>query len=54
MFIQQIYTGCLSEAAYFVESNGEAVIIDPMRDTNKYFQLAHEHKATIKSIGIYV
>ncbi len=50
MFIQQIYTGCLSEAAYFVESNGEAVIIDPMRDIDMYLQLAKEHKATIKYI----
>lgn len=50
MFIQQIYTGCLSEAAYFVESDGEAVIIDPMRDTDKYLQMAEEHNATIKYI----
>ena len=50
MFIQQIYTGCLSEAAYFLESNGEAVIIDPMRDTDKYLQLAREHNATITHI----
>jgi hypothetical protein len=30
MYLKQIYTGCLSEAAYFVESNGEAIIIDPL------------------------
>jgi len=50
MFIQQIYTGCLSEAAYFVESDGEAVVIDPMRDTESYLQIAKEHNASIKYI----
>ena len=32
MFIKQLYTGCLSEAAYYIESGGEAAIIDPLRD----------------------
>ena len=32
MFIQQLYTGCISEAAYYIESDGEAAIIDPLRD----------------------
>lgn len=50
MYVQQIYTGCLSEAAYFVESNGEAIVIDPLRDTEEYLQLAKEHKAKIKYI----
>ena len=50
MYVQQIYTGCLSEAAYFVESNGEAIIIDPLRDTEEYIQLANEHNAKIKYI----
>ena len=50
MFIKQIYTGCLSEAAYFVESNGEAVIIDPIRDVDAYLHLAKEHNASIKYI----
>lgn len=50
MYIQQMYTGCLSEAAYFVESNGEAVVIDPMRDTNAYLEIAKDHNATIKYI----
>lgn len=50
MYIQQLYTGCLSEAAYYVESRGEAVIIDPLRDTDVYIQLAAERKATIKYI----
>jgi len=50
MFIKQLYTGCLSEAAYYIESNGEAAIIDPMRDIDEYLQLANERKATIKYI----
>jgi hypothetical protein len=39
MYIEQIYTGCLSEAAYFIESNGEAAIVDPMRDIDNYLFL---------------
>src|SRR5450432_1767553 len=50
MYVQQIYTGCLSEAAYFVESNGEAIVIDPLRDTEEYLQLAKEHNSKIKYI----
>jgi glyoxylase-like metal-dependent hydrolase (beta-lactamase superfamily II)/rhodanese-related sulfurtransferase len=50
MFVKQLYTSCLSEAAYFIESNGEAAIIDPLRDIEAYLQLAAEQKATIKYI----
>lgn len=50
MFIKQIYTGCLSEAAYYIESGGEAAVIDPLRDIDTYLQLAAERKATIKYI----
>jgi glyoxylase-like metal-dependent hydrolase (beta-lactamase superfamily II)/rhodanese-related sulfurtransferase len=50
MFIKQLYTGCISEAAYYIESKGEAVIIDPLRDIDAYLELAHERKATIKYI----
>lgn len=50
MFIKQLYTGCLSEAAYYIESNGEAAIIDPLRDIDTYLQLANERKASIKYI----
>jgi glyoxylase-like metal-dependent hydrolase (beta-lactamase superfamily II)/rhodanese-related sulfurtransferase len=50
MYIEQLYTGCLSEAAYYVESNGEAVVIDPMRDVETYLRLATERKAVIKYI----
>jgi glyoxylase-like metal-dependent hydrolase (beta-lactamase superfamily II)/rhodanese-related sulfurtransferase len=50
MFIQQLYTKCLSEAAYYVESNGEAAVIDPLRDIDAYLELAKERNATIKYI----
>jgi len=50
MFIKQFYTGCLSEAAYYIESEGEAAIIDPLRDFQQYLDLAHERKASIKFI----
>lgn len=50
MFIKQLYTGCLSEAAYYIESNGEAAIIDPLRDIDAYLQMANERKSRIKYI----
>lgn len=50
MFIKQLYTGCISEAAYYIESNGEAAVIDPLRDIDVYLDLANERKATIKYI----
>ncbi len=50
MFIQQLYTGCLSEAAYYIESNGEAAVVDPLRDIDEYLRLANERKTTIKYI----
>ncbi|MFY7964743.1 MAG: MBL fold metallo-hydrolase [Chitinophagaceae bacterium] len=50
MFIQQLYTGCLSEAAYYIESNGEAAVIDPLRDVDEYLQLATSRNAKIKYI----
>jgi hydroxyacylglutathione hydrolase len=50
MFIKQLYTDCLSEAAYFIESEGEAAVIDPLRDIEEYVLLAKERNATIKYI----
>ncbi len=50
MYVKQFYTGCLSEAAYFIESNGIAAVIDPLRDTDAYIQLAKEKNAQIKYI----
>lgn len=50
MYIKQLYTGCLSEAAYYIESKGEAAVIDPLRDIDVYLELANERSATIKYI----
>jgi hydroxyacylglutathione hydrolase len=50
MFVKQLYTNCLSEAAYFIESEGEAIVIDPLRDIEAYLDLAKERNATIKYI----
>ena len=50
MFIKQLYTGCLSEAAYYIESNGESAVIDPLRDIDAYLELASERKSRIKYI----
>lgn len=50
MFIQQLYTTCLAQAAYYIESNGEAAIIDPLRDYDTYLQMANKRGATIKYI----
>jgi glyoxylase-like metal-dependent hydrolase (beta-lactamase superfamily II)/rhodanese-related sulfurtransferase len=50
MYIKQLYTNCLSEAAYYIESNGEAAVIDPLRDIDAYLQIANERKARIKYI----
>ncbi|MCX6315607.1 MAG: rhodanese-like domain-containing protein [Sphingobacteriales bacterium] len=50
MFIKQLYTGCLSEAAYYIESEGEVAIIDPLRDTDEYLHMAKERNAAIKYI----
>jgi glyoxylase-like metal-dependent hydrolase (beta-lactamase superfamily II)/rhodanese-related sulfurtransferase len=50
MEIKQLYTGCLSEAAYFIASEGEAAIIDPLRDVDAYIQMAEEKGVKIKYI----
>ena len=50
MYIQQLYTGCLSEAAYYIESKGEVAIVDPLRDIDVYLELANEREAKIKYI----
>ena len=50
MYIKQLYTNCLNEAAYYIESNGEAAIVNPLRDIEEYILLAKERKATIKYI----
>ena len=50
MKIEQIYTKCLSEAAYYVESYGECLIIDPLREIKPYIQRAREGKSKIKYV----
>ncbi len=50
MYIEQLYTGCLSEAAYFIESEGEAAVIDPIREPEPYLQLAASRGAAIRYI----
>ena len=50
MYIEQLYTKCLSEAAYYIESNGEAAIIDPLRDVEQYIELAKSRHCEIKYI----
>ncbi len=50
MKVEQIYTGCLAEAAYYIESNGEAVIIDPLRETDPYIERAEADGARIKYV----
>ena len=48
MYIEQIYTGCLSQGAYYIESNGEAAIIDPLRESKPYLERAERDNAKIK------
>ena len=50
MKIKQIYTKCLSQASYFVESNGEAAVIDPIREVDQYMQMAKSMRCDIKYI----
>lgn len=48
--IEQIYTGCLAQGAYFIESEGEAAVIDPLRETMPYVRRAEERGVKIKYI----
>ena len=50
MIIEQIYTGCLSQGAYYIQSNGEAAIIDPLREVAPYIEKAKKNNASIKYI----
>ena len=50
MTVKQIYTGCLAQGAYFIESNGEAAVIDPLREVSQYIGLAKESNTKIKYI----
>ncbi len=50
MKIEQIYTGCLAQGAYYIESNGEAAIIDPLREVQPYIERAKQANAKIKYV----
>lgn len=50
MKVEQIYTGCLSQGAYYIESQGEVAIIDPLRETKPYLERAEKDNAKIKYI----
>lgn len=50
MKIEQIYTGCLAQGAYYIESDGEAAIIDPLREVAPYIQKAERNNAKIKYV----
>ncbi len=50
MVIHQIYTGCLAQGAYYIESQGEAAIIDPLREVMPYITEAGRNQATIKYV----
>ncbi len=50
MIIEQIYTGCLAQGAYYIESKGEAAIIDPLREVEPYIKKAKKNNAKIKYV----
>src|SRR6056300_950960 len=50
MKIEQIYTGCLAQGAYYIESKGEVAIIDPLREVKPYIDRAKKDNAKIKYI----
>ncbi|MEZ0539145.1 MBL fold metallo-hydrolase [Fibrella arboris] len=50
MIVEQLYTGCLAQGAYYIESEGEAAIIDPLRETTPYVRKAAKAGAKIKYI----
>jgi len=50
MKVEQIYTGCLAQGAYYIESDGEAAIIDPLREVEPYIQKAEKNHAKIKYV----
>ena len=50
MKVEQLFTSCLAEMAYYIESNGEAAIIDPLRETEPYIEMAKADGAKIKYV----
>jgi hydroxyacylglutathione hydrolase len=50
MKVEQLYTNCLAQGAYYISHNGEAAIIDPLRETQPYLDLLKQNKDTLKYI----
>ena len=50
MKVEQIYTDCLAQGSYYIESNGEAAVIDPLREVDNYINMAKQRDAKIKYI----
>ncbi|MEX0594985.1 MAG: MBL fold metallo-hydrolase, partial [Candidatus Paceibacterota bacterium] len=50
MKLEQIYTGCIAHAAYYLESNGEVAIFDPLREVQPYMDQAERNQAKIKYV----
>ena len=50
MKVEQIYTGCLAQGAYFIQSEGEAIVIDPLREIQPYIQKAKNENVKIKYV----
>jgi hydroxyacylglutathione hydrolase len=50
MKVEQIYTGCLAQGAYYIESKGEVAIVDPLREIKPYLEKAEKDNATIKYV----
>lgn len=51
MKVEQIYTGCLAQGAYYIESNGEAAVIDPLREVAPYIQ---KRRLTIPALNMFL
>ena len=50
MNVEQIYTGCLAQGAYYITSNGEAAIVDPLRETEPYMNRLQKDGVKLKYI----
>ena len=50
MKVEQIYTGCLAQGAYFIQSEGEAIVIDPLREIAPYIKKAEKENVKIKYV----
>ena len=48
MTVEQLYTGCLAQGAYYIESEGEVAIIDPLRETAPYLERTNRDNAKVK------